>query len=324
MMAAEKSAWLRMFSPAASGWGAAAARAAQSSTGLSQRRGSSIQSSGQCRSFSKPARACRRVQAWLTSTASSSPGSRVAKASSRLAASLCSEKPILIFEAAVAFGTGAPDGFGDAGVVDAAGVDRHGAVTAAAQETVQGTARTAGGQIPQGDVRAASAWDMGPGSSACRRRTSSCPATSAERAAGLLQALPMTLGRMAVSSRRALCSAPQEGKLHQASPQPCVPSSSSRRSRTAGLSCMMPNEVRTAFSMGALKTAISAERTGAIARSVVMVFPLLMWKKMISNWYIDTIHSINMMSTAGGAFFMKFFRTQGGRTKKKKAAQRQP
>jgi len=37
---------------------------------------------------------------------------------------------------------------------------------------------------------------------------------------------------------------------------------------------MMPNEVRTAFSMGALKTAISAERTGAIARSVVMVFPL--------------------------------------------------
>ena len=56
-------------------------------------------------------------------------------------------------EAAVAFGTGAPDGFGDAGVVDAAGVDRHGAVTAAAQETVQGTARTAGGQIPQGDVQ---------------------------------------------------------------------------------------------------------------------------------------------------------------------------
>ena len=122
--------------------------------------------------------------------------------------------------------------------------------------------------------RAASAWDMGPGSSACRRRTSSCPAISADRAAGLLQGLPMTLGRMAVSSRRALCSAPQEGKLHQASPQPCMPSSSSRRSRTAGLSCMMPNEVRTAFSMGALKTKISAERTGAVTRSVAMVFPL--------------------------------------------------
>ena len=62
-------------------------------------------------------------------------------------------KTYLDLETAVAFGTGAPDGPGDVGMVDAAGVDGHGAVTTAAQETVQGQTRAAGRQIPQGYVQ---------------------------------------------------------------------------------------------------------------------------------------------------------------------------
>ena len=61
-------------------------------------------------------------------------------------------KAYLDLEAAVAFGTGTPDGPGDVGVIDAAGVNRHGAVTRAAQKTVQGQVRAAGRQIPQGYV----------------------------------------------------------------------------------------------------------------------------------------------------------------------------
>lgn len=33
-----------------------------------------------------------------------------------------------------------------------------------------------------------------------------------------------------------------------------------------------------------------------------------MWKKVVLNWYIDTIHSINVVSTVRGAIFMKFFK----------------
>ena len=71
------------------------------------------------------------------------------------------------------------------------------------------------------------------------------------------KARPTSSGASTLSIKAARCSAPHDGKLHQASPQPCAPSASSTRTSTAGRSCIVPNEVRTGTFTGQRRTCAS-------------------------------------------------------------------
>jgi len=73
--------------------------------------------------------------------------------------------------------------------------------------------------------------------------------------------------------------------LHQVSPQPTAPSSSSTRTKTAGRSRIVPNEVRTGVSIGqrntiASRRAIRTEISG----------------KGGNGWTVDTTAGINVWS----------------------------
>ena len=74
--------------------------------------------------------------------------------------------------------------------------------------------------------------------------------SSSVRAIGVPSGRPASSGANTLSISRARCSAPQSGKLHQISPQPTAPSSSSTRTNSAGRSRITPNEVRTGVGTG--------------------------------------------------------------------------
>ena len=86
-------------------------------------------------------------------------------------------------------------------------------------------------------------------------------------AGGTLAAQSFASGPITVSTRRARCSAPHAGKLHQTSPQPCAPLSSVIRISRALREVSVRQELRTGLAMGASRTKvlISRIRMGAAA-----------------------------------------------------------
>ena len=106
------------------------------------------------------------------------------------------------------------------------------------------------------------AWAIGPGSPDWIASTAVLAVISAYAASAEANARPTSSRASTLSIKAARCSAPHEGKLHQASPQPCAPSASSTRTSTAGRSCIVPNEVRTGSFTGQRRTCASS-RTSA-------------------------------------------------------------
>ncbi len=111
--------------------------------------------------------------------------------------------------------------------------------------------------------RPAAAEEKPPASPLCTRSTWSAVSISAHSAAGSSRVLPSARPATISVNRRARYSAEGLGKLHQTSPQPCAPSLSSTRTKTAARSVMVPKDVRTGSLIGVRKTCASTRaRTG--------------------------------------------------------------
>src|SRR5436190_3758550 len=131
---------------------------------------------------------------------------------------------------------------------------------------------------------------IGPGSPDWTASTAVRADSSSKAARADAKLRPTRSGASTVSMRRARCSAPHDGKLHHASPQPNAPSSSSTRTSSAGRSCITPNDVRTGTRTGQRSTCASTRAmagSGERWLSRVAMGIALRYKRMVDSTFVN-------------------------------------